>query len=101
MIERLPIEDLDNGRYINDRDRLMTTIGPDNISARYYVDAELFMDVQKERDDYRRVLAVMNALRAQEPGSLPDVAIALLSTAGFDMGDARAMVSLLAEARTW
>src|ERR1017187_5399862 len=68
--ERLPIEDLDAGLYIHrdDPGRRMpgikvTTISDPDGMTQYLVDAVQFMEIQLERDNYRRALALINAWR--------------------------------------
>lgn len=63
-----------------------------------WVHADDFMAVQKERDDYRRALALVNAWRwspdfAERNPRLLDIQLA---GAGFTVKDGRAMLSLVA-----
>lgn len=74
---------------------LITTYCDDQITDQEWVHADDFMDVQQERDDYRRTLALINALPIAADGNLR----AMLDGAGFSLGDAEAMRSLIAWAR--
>lgn len=67
--DRLPIEDLDEGLYLHRRTATrpgveVVTIETSSVGAKeYYVRAEDYMAVQRERDNYRRTAALANAWR--------------------------------------
>lgn len=90
---RLPFEDLENSRYIHEHDRVISVARGEQ--ADYYVDVDLFMDVQQERDDFRRTLGLINALRDELPVSV----VTLLDRAGFSPEMGQAMKSIIAWAR--
>lgn len=58
------------------------------------VDAKAFMEVQRERDDYRRVCALVNAWRHRDIFDLPAID-RLLNSVGLTYDDARAMNGLI------
>jgi hypothetical protein len=98
-IERLPGEDLDAGLYIHPGHPDVATVTIDG-ETRYLVDAREFMAMQKERDDYRRTLALVNECRLRGYADRERLD-QLLEKAGFSYGEAEAMSSLLAEVATW
>ncbi len=55
-------ESLDDGLYIHPTTPVLT-VSRDGAAPDVYVDAAAFMQVQKERDEYRRLLALINAWR--------------------------------------
>jgi hypothetical protein len=62
---------------------------------RVWVAADDFMAVQKERDHYRRTLALINATRLW--AWLPTPVLTLLHSAGFAHSDAKAMNEIIAQ----
>jgi hypothetical protein len=109
---QLPIEDLDAGLYIHPGTVTVaafltegeeSSIDPEKLyTPRYYVDARDFMDMQKERDDLKRTLALVNATRV---GPVDDDArlrriFALCDKAGFGVDEARAIAGIEAWARS-
>ena len=103
--ERLPIEDLDAGLYIHrdDPGRRMpgikvTTISDPDGMTQYLVDAVQFMEIQLERDNYRRALALINAWRL-DPARDDRLLKKRLADAGFDDADGEAIRSLIASVR--
>lgn len=96
-----------DGRYIHRRDperwptgtRTMTVI-VDGVEQEW-VHADDFMDVQKERDDSMRCLALINAWR-WSPAFVQQQFATLdqqLANAGLTMRDGRAMLSIIASVR--
>jgi hypothetical protein len=63
-----------------------------------WVEAEDFMAVQKERDDFRRTLAVINSARVVE--RLPKLVLDLLDQAGFGEKEAEAMAQIITQFRS-
>jgi hypothetical protein len=101
--EALPIEDRDEGLYINQPHKSMAGVEVTTISVggedRYLVSAEDFMAVQKERDEHKRTLALINAWAIRRDGD-PAVVRRLLDQAGFTFDDGCAMASIIASVRT-
>lgn len=60
-----------------------------------WVAADDFMALQKERDDLRRTLALINAHRLTD--WITPAVVALLERAGFTLADAEAMASIIAQ----
>lgn len=58
-----------------------------------------FMRVQRERDELRRALALINALRADDGVVMPSLVVTLLERAGFTHRDAEAMVDIIRQVR--
>lgn len=66
--ERLPFEDLEKSLYLHNREGLFTvSTGPHDDETTYYLPVQRFMEVQRERDDWRRVAGLANALLRQAP----------------------------------
>lgn len=103
--KRLPCEDLDSGLYIHPGSARVTAIttlreADDRRAgwreeATYYVHAEDFMAMQRERDGYRRTLALVNEVLTCRHDE--GVAIKLIREAGFSADDARAMAGVIRE----
>lgn len=95
--------DLRDGRYIHRGFGTRTMAIVVDGEAQEWVHADDFMDVQKERDDYRRAMALVNAWRWSPDFVNGRVVVLdrLLTGVGFTMDDARAMNAIIAEARTW
>lgn len=111
--EALPIEDRENGLYLNrateqrpDGLRVLTLIdGADNLTPRYYVAAEAFMELQMERDGLRRAMGLINAWRfahfvefgptSRLDGEHRRTLQRLLADEGFGDEDARAMLGII------
>lgn len=89
----------DDGLYLHrNHTPHLDIAGPDGTTT--YVTAQTFMEMQKERDDYRRTLALINAAtldRWVEPAG--SKIRRLLDRAGFTVADARAMQDLIDWAR--
>lgn len=94
-----PCEDLDNGLYLRPKHTDVTVINPPgDITPIVLVAAEDFMAVQKERDDLRRTVGLINAWRLS-PGRSEIELDRLLKDAGQDLASAKAMLGILAWAR--
>lgn len=94
----LPGEDYNQGLYLHTHHTPVTTItGPDG-TATVLVSADAFMAMQKERDDYRRTLGLIAAWRVNPNRTLSQLG-RILDSAGFDEGQGRAMLSVLAGVR--
>ena len=102
----LPEENFDEGLYIHPEsvEVLATTVlragcDPETV---VFVHASSFMEVQKERDELKRTLSLINAQRARHEYGVErwEATVALLDKAGFTEDDARAMASLIAWATT-
>jgi hypothetical protein len=91
--ERLPIEDLEAGLYLWPHTTPVTTITRGE-QTEYLVDAHAFMEMQRERDNYRRVLALINAWRISPERSERSLRH-LLAGVGFSDADARAMAEII------
>jgi len=107
--ERLPVEDLDAGLYIHQHATPVTVLelpGPVDESRlrpgeperRYLVSAEDFMAVQKERDDYRKVTALIGAWRL-DPDRREETLIRLLESVGVTDGLASSVAEIVAQVR--
>jgi PHD/YefM family antitoxin component YafN of YafNO toxin-antitoxin module len=94
---RLPVENLEEGLYIW-RDMVPVTVTTRGEDVSYLVDASAFMEMQRERDNYRKALALINAWRIT-PEREESELTRLLDSVGFTHGDAQAMVSLVASVR--
>lgn len=105
-----PCEDPDNGLYLRPQTAVtvLTTTrqdptqppsAPPETTQAYYVSAEEFMAVQKENDDYRRTLALINAWRVSAYLSVRnDTRLnRLLDEAGFSEGMGHAVNDMIAE----
>jgi hypothetical protein len=94
------VERRDDGLYINDGTGVHVTIGRSSGSARpaIYVDAEDFMQVQKERDDLRRALYLINGWRVSIPRR-EAVLTSLLSGVGLNDLDGQVCRSLVDDVR--
>lgn len=105
--ERFPFEDLDNGLYVHPGTVevvAITRYGANQENRHkaettedYYVPVSDYMAVQKQRDDYRRTLGLVNALHMRDDQTVTN----LLREAGFSDADAVVMRALIAEASTW
>jgi hypothetical protein len=91
---QLACENLDDGLYIHRWDpqhghgtRVQIITDPDGEQTAW-VHAEDFMEVQRQRDEYRKFLALINAT--------PSKAVELCVRAGFSAADAEAMRGLIA-----
>lgn len=94
-----PGEDFNAGLYLHDHQVAITTItGPDGQQT-LLVSADDFMAMQKERDDYRRAVGLINAWRI-DPDRNESRLRALLASVGQDDGMARAMAGIVAWARS-
>jgi hypothetical protein len=78
VTDKLPIEDPENGLYLHRAaiempDGVNVLVLEDSLVGvpRYYVPAESFMDVQKDRDDFRRAMSLVNAWRVTQRESYP------------------------------
>jgi hypothetical protein len=95
MTDRLPIEDPDEGLYLHQAGGRMPggarvlKLAQDG-RERYYVRAEDYMAVQKERDDYRRSMALVNAWRVTQKRQFPMLEN-LCFSAGFTDADGHAI----------
>ena len=91
----LPGEDFNAGLYLHAHHTAITTItGPDGAQT-LLVSADDFMAMQKEGDDYRRVVGLINAWRI-DPHRSETRLKALLAQVGQDDGMAQAMAGLIA-----
>lgn len=91
----LPGEDYNQGLYLHTRTTPVTTLtGPDGTTT-VYVGADAFMDMQRQRDDLRRTLGLIAAWRVNPNRLMSDLG-RLLAAAGFDEGQGRAILSLMA-----
>jgi len=106
--ERLPFEDSDAGLYLHEpdqKDLLAQRSGLDG-STRYYLPVEQFMEMQRERDEYRKALSVANAVLLEYPQRraeevLKSVASVIRTKAtGLTEANAKAMASILAQFRS-
>lgn len=93
--EPLPIEDLDHGLYIHETDKVIITQIAGETT--YSVDAGLFMEVQRERDNWRRTAWLIN--EALSRGDI-DGAIKRLEAQGLHAPEARAMADIIAWVRS-
>lgn len=91
----LPFEDRDAGLYVHARSRknrtgvrLLTT--DTGTGASYWVDVTDFMRIQRERDEARKTLGLINAIGRKDPQVRK-----LLNDHGLTEGDASAMRSLI------
>lgn len=94
------VERRDDGLYINDHIGVHVTTSRSGGSTRpaVYVDAEDFMQMQRERDDLRRVLYLINGWRVSAPR--PELALVrLLSGVGLTDLDGQVCRSLVDSAR--
>jgi hypothetical protein len=101
--ERLPIEDLDEGLYLHPGsvELLKFTVGEEE--PQYYVGARDFMEMQKQRDDYRKACAMINAWRVEMPDGLAGrlrFVKDILAKVGMDDKDGEAMVGIIREFST-
>lgn len=101
------VEDHANGLYLRPQTAvtvLTTTVhdpslppsAPAQVTEAYYVDATEFMAVQKEVDDYRRALSLINAWRVT-PGRELDRLAVLLAGVGFNDALGEATRDIIAE----
>lgn len=99
MPDRLPIENPDEGLYLHqagspERKGMPGGARVLKLAAdggeRYYVRAEDYMAVQKERDDYRRNMALVNAWRVTQGWKSPMLE-QLCFAAGFTDADGHAI----------
>lgn len=100
MVERMPFEDSDAGLYLHEPDRvglLEQRAGIDG-EPRYYLPVQQFMEMQRERDEFRKAAALLNAWRVRVA---PDSAEprSLLAAVGLDDADGRAMQSIVDQFR--
>ena len=94
-IPTLPCENLAEDLYLNpDMRAKMTVIAPPGADPVHLVPAEDYMAIQKERDENRRVLALINAWR-RTPYRSEDAFAALLARVGQDDGLADATRSIM------
>jgi hypothetical protein len=105
----LPCEDLDSGLYIHPlsarllatllHEREVETIEP----VQVWVAAEDFMAVQKERDDLRRTVGLINSIRARDISA--DEALGIMAdlceASGFRFADAEVMASIIRQTGGW
>lgn len=67
----LPVEDIHNGLYIHPMSvrlaSITTAYDESGEMTNYYVRAEDFMDMQKERDELRKTLSLLNAVWRSAP----------------------------------
>lgn len=99
----LPVEDLDEHLYIHPGSVVVAafTVGfeESGFETRYYVGAQDFMEVQRERDNFRRALSLLNAYVQCEVPSIPmNPRVRMehvLQEAGFTAGDAEATRRLI------
>lgn len=90
-----PGEDYNQGLYLHPRTTQITTItGPDGTQT-LLVSADDFMAMQKERDEYRKVVGLINAWRI-DPHRSETRLRTLLASVGQDDGAAHAMAGLIA-----
>ena len=92
--ERLPIEDLEHGLYIHEKDRLITIETAEGTT--YAVPAELFMEVQRDRDGWRRCSELVNEALCR--GDIK-AAAKRFEAQGLTGDNARAMSGILAWVR--
>lgn len=93
-----------DGRYIHRRDPEKNPTGTRTLTlaadgaSQEWVHGDDFMDVQRERDDLRRAVALINAWRWSPTFVARDVRPldAQLHAAGFDRDQGRAMLSIIA-----
>jgi hypothetical protein len=97
----LPVEDLDEHLYIHPGTVTVAAFTVGSEETRYYVGAQDFMEMQRERDELRRTLSLINAIRATkgEFAEKWERACDLLQGAGFDGKQAQAMAGLIAWAK--
>lgn len=93
MSERLPIENLEDGLYVHPGTRTMAVSRSGGVT-RYWVDARDFMQVQKERDDYRRAIALVNAWRVAAGVDFP-MLTSLCESVGLTVEDAHAINAVI------
>lgn len=103
----LPIEDIDNGLYLTSV--RVHTVTENAVAApwerreapepttRYYVSADDFMVVQKERDEFKRAAALINA--EMFGGRDWSVVAQRLAQVGLTADDGKAMLDLVEWAR--
>jgi hypothetical protein len=62
---RLPFEDLDADLYLHqpDRDDLLEQRSGLDGGTRFYLPVEKFMEIQRQRDQYRRAISLINGWR--------------------------------------
>lgn len=105
-VERLPFEDFDAGLVLHTPDRrdlYEVRSGLDG-EVSYFLPVKKFLAMQKERDEYRKALALINAVvtptNETEASPICDRRIiTLLRHAGFSADDGRAMQSLITSIR--
>ena len=87
--------DLEDGLYITREDaKRCLTFAPPGGAPQTWVPDDLFMQVQKERDEFRRVLGLIGAWRVDGMCSVNDLD-RLLLRAGFDLDQCRAILGVL------
>ena len=90
----LPGEDYNAGLYLHARTTALTTItGPDGTPT-VLVSAADFMAMQRERDEYRKIVDLINAWRIN-PRRTEARLTALLAKVGQDDSKAEAMAGLI------
>lgn len=77
-----------------DRKRCMEINRPGATEPELWVPLDLFVEVQTERDDFRRALALINAWRVGGMESISTL-VHLLRGVGFDFEDGRAILGLI------
>lgn len=96
MSERLPVEDPDAGLYVHrPRPGMKGTrvlVVDDESERAYWVAVEDFMVVQRERDEFRKTLGVINSMKRVR--ELPAVA-RMLDQAGFTAEHGKTMRSVI------
>lgn len=90
--EPLPFERPEEGLYLHDRDGLLELTGLAGIEGDF-LPVQRFMEMQRERDEMRKTLALINAaLQRRQP--LPKVRL-LVRNAGLTAADGEAMCSVV------
>lgn len=95
------LTDRTSGRYVNPGVPAHVVIeggGAGPTTERLYVSADAFMDIQAERDRLRKTLAFINAWRL-DPDRTDAQLDRLLADAGFERGEGRALLEMMAQFR--
>ncbi len=102
QVVRLPFEDFEAGLVLHhpDRRQLYEVRSGINGKVSYFLPVERFLEMQRERNEFRKALAVINAHVTPpsevEGAPLCDRAvITLLRNAGFSAAEGRAMRSII------
>jgi hypothetical protein len=94
-INQAPYENPEQDLYVHDKSKV-TTLANGEGESRYLVDVQEFMAMQKERDEARRTLALINAWQVA-PRRDEQHLRKLLDDHGLSVADGEAMNSIIAQ----